>query len=185
MNTELAARSEGRCELCGAAAPLTEQAVSPKKGQSAEECVAVCATCDAATAEPTAHADHWRCLNDSMWSPVPAVQVRVYRLLGALSTDWASDLKDRMYLDEATLEWADDAPTSVVHKDAYGVLLQHGDTVVLTEHLDVKGTNFTAKKGTVVRNIRLDRSNADYIEGRVEGQEIVILTKFVKRQARD
>jgi len=41
------------------------------------------------------------------------------------------------------------------------------------------------KKGTVVRNIRLDRSNADYIEGRVEGQEIVILTKFVKRQARD
>jgi len=118
MSTELAARSEGRCELCGAATPLTEQAVAPKKGQCAEECVAVCATCEAASAEPTAHADHWRCLNDGMWSPVPAVQARVYRLLGALSTDWASDLKDRMYLDEATLEWADAAPTSVVHKDA-------------------------------------------------------------------
>jgi protein PhnA len=120
-----------------------------------------------------------------MWSPIPAVQVSVYRLLSSVGTDWANDLKDSMYLDEETRDWAESAPSSVVHKDAYGVVLQHGDTVVLTEHLDVKGTNFTAKKGTVVRNIRLDRSNAEYIEGRVEGQEIVILTKFVKRQARD
>jgi protein PhnA len=109
----------------------------------------------------------------------------VYRLLSSVGTDWANDLKDSMYLDEETRDWAESAPSSVVHKDAYGVVLQHGDTVVLTEHLDVKGTNFTAKKGTVVRNIRLDRSNSEYIEGRVEGQEIVILTKFVKRQARD
>jgi hypothetical protein len=29
------------------------------------------------------------------------------------------------------------------------------------------------------------RNNSEYLEGRVEGQEIVILTKFVKRQARD
>jgi uncharacterized Zn ribbon protein len=168
-----------------AEAALTEQAVAPKKGQNADECIAVCATCTAAAANAAAHTDHWRCLSDSMWSPVPAVQVSVYRLLAAVGTEWANDLKDSMYLDESTLDWAESEPTSVVHKDAYGVLLQHGDTVVLTEHLDVKGTNFTAKKGTVVRNIRLDRSNAEYLEGRVEGQEIVILTKFVKRQARD
>lgn len=185
MKTELAARSEGCCELCGAKSALTEQAVAPKKGQNADECIAVCATCTAAAANASAHTDHWRCLSDSMWSPVPAVQVSVYRLLAAVGTEWANDLKDSMYLDESTLDWAESAPASVVHKDAYGVLLQHGDTVVLTEHLDVKGTNFTAKKGTVVRNIRLDRSNAEYLEGRVEGQEMVILTKFVKRQARD
>ncbi|MFZ9776881.1 MAG: PhnA domain-containing protein [Schleiferiaceae bacterium] len=185
MMNELAARSEGRCELCGIDSPLTEQAVAPKKGQNADECIAVCATCTASATDAAAHADYWRCLNDSMWSPVPAVQVSVYRLLAAVGTDWANDLKDSMYLEESTMDWAESAPTSVVHKDAYGVVLEHGDTVVLTEHLDVKGTNFTAKKGTVVRNIRLDRSNADYIEGRVEGQEIVILTKFVKRQARD
>ena len=185
MISELSARSEGRCELCGIAAELSSQVVAPKKGTSADDCIAVCTTCTASSAEPSAHADHWRCLNDSMWSPIPAVQVSVYRLLSSVGTDWANDLKDSMYLDEETREWAESAPSSIVHKDAYGVVLQHGDTVVLTEHLDVKGTNFTAKKGTVVRNIRLDRSNAEYIEGRVEGQEIVILTKFVKRQARD
>lgn len=185
MIHELSARSEGRCELCGATAELSGHVVTPKKGTSVEDCVALCATCTTASIDPSAHANHWRCLNDSMWSPIPAVQVSVYRLLSSVGTEWANDLKDSMYLDEETRDWAESAPSTVVHKDAYGVVLQHGDTVVLTEHLDVKGTNFTAKKGTVVRNIRLDKSNEAYLEGRVEGQEIVILTKFVKRQARD
>jgi protein PhnA len=47
--------------------------------------------------------------------------------------------------------------------------------------LDVKGTSFTAKRGTAVRGISLVAGNHEQIEGRVKGQQIVILTKFVKK----
>jgi uncharacterized Zn ribbon protein len=33
------------------------------------------------------------------------------------------------------------------------------------------------KQGTAVRNIRLDHDNAEYIEGKVDGQTIVIITQ--------
>ena len=58
-----------------------------------------------------------------------------------------------------------------------------GDTVVLTKSLDVKGSTLNAKMGTAVRNIRLVPNNTEQIEGRVDGQLIVILTKYVKKQA--
>ena len=48
--------------------------------------------------------------------------------------------------------------------------------------LPVKGAGFTAKRGTAVRGITLVPDNAGHIEGRVEGQRIVILTEFVKRK---
>jgi protein PhnA len=51
----------------------------------------------------------------------------------------------------------------------------------LIKDLDVKGTNFSAKRGIAVRNISLVSSNKEHIEGRVNGTQIVILTKFVKR----
>ncbi len=47
----------------------------------------------------------------------------------------------------------------------------------------VKGANFTAKRGTVVRGISLVADNQEHIEGRVNGQQIVILTKFVKKSS--
>jgi len=39
-----------------------------------------------------------------------------------------------------------------------------------------------AKVGTVVRNIRLVPDNKEQIEGRIEGQQIVILTKYLRKQ---
>ena len=71
---------------------------------------------------------------------------------------------------------------ALVHKDAYGAVLASGDTVVLIKDLPVKGAGFTAKRGTAVRSISLVHDNAGHIEGRVEGQRIVILTEFVKRK---
>jgi len=47
--------------------------------------------------------------------------------------------------------------------------------------LNVKGASFTAKRGTAVRKISLVPDNAAHIEGRVNGQQIVILTEFVKK----
>ncbi len=65
--------------------------------------------------------------------------------------------------------------------DSNGVVLQNGDTVVLIKDLNVKGGGFTAKRGTAVRGIRLDPDNAEYIEGKVDGQQIVILTQYTKK----
>ncbi len=47
---------------------------------------------------------------------------------------------------------------------------------------NVKGASFTAKRGTAVRRISLVSDNPGQIEGRVNGQQIVILTKYVKKQ---
>ena len=69
-----------------------------------------------------------------------------------------------------------------LHKDSNGHVLQNGDTVVLIKSLDVKGSTLTAKLGTVVKNVRLVEDNTEQIEGKVEGQQIVILTKYVRKQ---
>jgi len=68
-----------------------------------------------------------------------------------------------------------------VHVDAHGARLCSGDTVTLTKDLNVKGTGFTAKRGTAVRGIALVPDNPEQIEGKVNGQRIVILTQFVKK----
>ncbi|MDH5610227.1 MAG: alkylphosphonate utilization protein, partial [Cyclobacteriaceae bacterium] len=72
-----------------------------------------------------------------------------------------------------------DEPTP--HLDSNGVALETGDTLVLIKDLNVKGANFTAKRGTSVRGISLVADDAGQIEGRVNGQQIVILTRYVKK----
>jgi protein PhnA len=133
-------------------------------------------------------ANHWRCLNDSMWSTVPAVQVVAWRMLNRLKAEgWPQDLLDMLYLDEELQAWAEatgegiDPDDVVKHIDSNGVVLQAGDTVVLIKDLNVKGGGFTAKRGTAVRNISLVHDNPEQIEGKVSGQHIVILTQYVKK----
>jgi protein PhnA len=118
-----------------------------------------------------------------MWSTVPAVQVISYRMLQSLSDqEWAQDLLGMIYLDDETLEWAEGSGGDVsVHKDSNGQVLKAGDNVVLIKDLDVKGANFIAKRGTTVRRITLVTDNPEQIEGKVNDQHIVILTKFVKK----
>lgn len=181
-------RSSNSCELCGSEENLSSQVVSPKSGDALEELIFVCSVCSSQIANPEiVDVNHWRCLNDSMWSAVPAVQVTAWRMLNQLKSEgWPSDLLDMMYLDDETLAWAKegqsvDGEAQIVHKDSNGALLLNGDTVTLIKDLEVKGANFTAKRGTAVRNINLVFDNAEHIEGRVEGQKIVILTKFVKK----
>jgi protein PhnA len=93
-----------------------------------------------------------------------------------------------LYLDEENLAWAkatgdheNDASVNL-HRDSNGTILQSGDTIVLTKSLDVKGTSLNAKMGTIVKNIRLVEDNTEQIEGKIEGQTIVILTKYVRKQ---
>ncbi len=182
-------RSESKCELCTATGDLDVYAVPPDAGDSADKCILVCATCREQIEDPDkADPNHWRCLNDSMWSQVPAVQVMAWRMLTRLRAEgWPQDLLDMLYLDEDMLDWAragvaQEADEDIVrHVDSHGAVLEAGDTVTLVKDLDVKGANFTAKRGTAVRGIRLVADNPEQIEGKVSGQQIVILTKFVKK----
>lgn len=188
LEKELSNRSHGQCELCGATEELSAFVVSPKSGNSADEAVHACKTCkDQLDGTTDVVPNHWRCLNDSMWSEVPAVKVVAYRMLNSLKGEgWPVDLIDMMYLDDETLEWAkqgveDDAEVKVVHRDSNGVELLSGDSVVIIKDLNVKGSSLVAKRGTAVRNITLVHDNPEQIEGKVEGQRIVILTQYVKK----
>lgn len=182
-------RSGDRCELCRADHGLVAHEVPPAETADADHAILVCATCSEQIDDPARiDVHHWRCLADSMWTPVPAVQVMAWRMLKALSDEgWARDLLDQLYLDDETREWAeaglDEAGEEVTvrHLDSNGNELASGDTVVLIKDLPVKGGGFTAKRGTAVRGIRLVEDNPEQIEGRVNGQQIVILTKFVKK----
>lgn len=189
MNLEnaLSERSNGCCELCGSDKNLSMLLVSPKRGEALDEVIHVCDTCktqleDESTVDP----NHWRCLNDSMWSEVSAVKVVAYRMLHQLKEEgWPSDLLDMMYMEEEDLAWAKEGLSSGAtekHRDSNGVILETGDSVVVIKDLNVKGSSLVAKRGTAVRNIRLVHDNPEHIEGKVEGQQIVILTKYVKKQ---
>jgi protein PhnA len=191
MNIEekLRVRSGSVCELCSGTDHLQVYEVSPATSD-VDKSVLVCQTCLGQINEvEKIDANHWRCLNTSMWSSVPAVQVMAWRLLDSLRHEgWPQDLLDMLYLDEDTLAWAKSAveekpmaDDKIIHKDSNGTVLQPGDTVVLIKDLDVKGGGFTAKRGTAVRGISLVDDNASHIEGRVNGQHIVILTQFVKK----
>ena len=179
-------RSSNQCELCTATNDLSVYEVPPVTETHSDKCIYTCKTCKEQienTVDVTPK--HWHCLNDSMWSQTPAVQVVAYRMLSRLAPDngWAQDALDMVYLEEETLAWANKAlaeDDDVKHVDSNGVVLQAGDTVTLIKDLDVKGSSLTAKRGTAVRNIGLT-SNPEHIEGRVDGQRIVILTKFVKK----
>ncbi len=191
MTTEknLQTRSDNHCELCKATEDLAvyEVAGAPNIGDDAY--AFICQTCRSQLDNPdSTEAHHWHCLNDSMWSQVPAVQVLAWRMLTRLSAEgWPQDLLDMLYLDDEMLAWAKstgegiDEADQVKHLDSNGALLSAGDTVTLVKDLDVKGANFTAKRGTAVRNISLVQDNPEHIEGRVNGQQIVILTKYVKK----
>lgn len=188
ISKELLERSGSACELCGSTAGLQTYEVPPP-GVISDQVIVVCGTCYSQIQNPdTIDANHWRCLNNSMWSSVPAVQVMVWRVLSRLREEgWPQDLLDMLYLDDETLAWAKavgEEPAGeekIVHKDSNGATLAAGDTIVLIKDLDVKGGGFTAKRGTAVRNISLVEGNPGQIEGRVNGQQIVILTQYVKK----
>jgi len=189
IEKELVKRSGDKCELCGSTDSLSVYQIPPASSESVDKHIHLCATCMQQIENPDIiDANHWRCLNDSMWSEIPAVQVMAWRMLTRLRKEgWPQDLLDMLYLDEETLEWAKatgediDEEDKIIHKDCNGVTLAVGDTVVLIKDLDVKGASFTAKRGTAVRGIALVADNAEQIEGRVNGQHLVLLTKFVKK----
>ena len=182
-------RSNSTCELCTATNDLTQYTIPPSLNENVDNDILVCKTClDQIEGNVEMDANHWRCLNDSMWSEFVAVQIMAWRMLQRLRSEgWPKDLLDMMYLDDEALALAratgedKDDSEKIIHRDVNGVILENGDSVVLVKDLKVKGSSMVAKQGTPVRNIRLDHENAEYIEGKVDGQQIVIITKYVKK----
>ncbi|WP_431162876.1 PhnA domain-containing protein [Flagellimonas beolgyonensis] len=186
---DLQERSGSKCELCGSMEGLGIYEVPPVSTGGLDGSVLACHTCKSQIESPDSmDSNHWRCLNDSMWSEHDAVKVVAWRMLNRLKSEgWPQDLLDMMYLEDEVLTWAkatgegQEAGEQVVHRDANGAILEAGDNVVLIKDLKVKGSSMVAKQGTAVRRISLDHENAEYIEGKVDGQQIVILTKYVKK----
>jgi protein PhnA len=143
--------------------------------------VDLCGICVDQIASDTPNPDHFRSLATTMWSEDLAVQVLAFRTLQKIDQPWADDLLGQLYLDDDTCAWAENVAAASQHKDANGVTLNTGDTVTLIKDLTVKGAGFTAKRGTAVRRISLVADNPAHIEGRVDGQRIVLLTEFVKK----
>lgn len=189
LENTLYERSGSKCELCGKNTDLKVYTVLPAENESVDGSILACSICIEQIENPEqTEPNHWRCLNDSMWSPTPAVQVVAWRMLNRLKEEgWPLDLLDIFYLDEETLTWAKATGEDIgnegdpKHRDSNGAELAAGDTVVLIKDLNVKGANFTAKRGTAVRNIGLVHDDPEHIEGKVNGQQIYILTKFVKK----
>lgn len=177
----LETRSGGVCELCGSSEGLSAYELLGSDG-SEEQSVYICSTCKTQIESGELDDTHFNCLNDAMWSEVPAVKILSYILLDKLGRQ---DMKDMMYLEEEEQKIADRAISAeankLVHKDANGVVLQAGDSVVILKDLEVKGAGFTAKRGTTVTKISLPTNMDDHIEGRVNGTKIYLKTEFLKK----
>ena len=172
------------CQICGAEFELKD---SNKVTINEEFSALLCDTCSNHHETPNEiNLNHWRCLNDSIWSESSAVKILSYRILCKIEGEtWPQELLDMIYLSDEELilakEGLESDENALIHKDSNGVKLENGDSVVAIKDLNVKGSSMVVKRGTAVRNIKLVYDNAEQLEGKVNGQHIVILTKYVKK----
>lgn len=188
MSTEatLLERCGSKCELCGSESSLSPFVVTPHTQVTVDHAVMVCETCKGQIEDTdTMDANHWRCLNDSMWSQEPAVQVIVWRQLKRLSEheSWAHDLLDMMYMEEEVMNWAiigmdDDAEKP---RDVNGVELKKGDDVTIIKDLPIKGSSQVIKQGTVVRGISL-ADDPKLVSGKANGQSMYIIAEYCRKK---
>lgn len=186
---DLQSRANNVCELCGSTHDLAPQVVEPRNSENLDDNILACSTCrDQISANEEMNPNHWRCLNDSIWSEYEGVKVVAWRMLNRLKNEgWPVDLLEMMYLEDSSLAWAKESgdhlseDEKIVHRDSVGTILQSGDSVTVIKDLKVKGSSMVVKQGTAVRNISLDFENANYIEGKVDGQHVVIITEYVKK----
>ena len=186
LEQALVQRSNNSCELCTSSSNLTVYPVPPTSDLSVQQSILLCDACTSQIqGDSELDLNHWRCLTDSMWNQEPAVQVVSYRMLHKLSTEsWAQDALDMIYLEDEVKTWAEQGiaaeQTNGPTRDFNGAELKDGDNVTLAKDLKVKGANFTAKQGTMVRGITLTE-NPEHIEGKVNGTRIVLVAAYLKK----
>ncbi|MDP2572409.1 PhnA domain-containing protein [Vibrio penaeicida] len=185
MSTEstLIERCGSQCELCASQAPLQPYIVAPHSMVTVDHAIMLCGTCLNEIEEPK-DINHWRCLNDSMWSPVAPVQVTAWRQLKRLSAEsWAQDALDMIYLEDDVAKWAEIGMDDDVEKprDVNGLELKKGDDVTVIKDLPIKGSSQVIKQGTVVRGIGLT-DDPKHIQGKANGQAMFIIAEYCRKK---
>lgn len=189
IKKRLIERSNQKCELCQSSTELSVYFPLPIIKNEASYAVYVCKNClEQIEGKKPREVNHWRFLSESIWSDVPAILAISYRQLKLMPNEaWAINLLEQLFLTEEIEKWAMEgfAPnekheSAKQTKDSNGNILKDGDSVTLIKDLEVKGANFTAKRGTLVKNISLT-ANPEHIEGRVNGTQIVLLTMYLKK----
>jgi protein PhnA len=83
--------------------------------------------------------------------------------------------------DAAPVSAADNAGEKRVVKDAFGTLLNDGDSITVIKDLKIKGSSSVVKVGTKVKNIRLVEGDHD-IDCKIDGVGAMSLkSEFVKK----
>jgi protein PhnA len=112
---DLVRRSRSHCELCDeSGVKLEVYELHPIEEEPfLDGCIFICGECLKQIENPKKMVPSaWRCLNNALWSEVPAVQVmsvRMLRRLAAKDEHWANELLEHAYLDPALEEWANAA----------------------------------------------------------------------------
>lgn len=191
IEKQLIERSGGKCELSKLKNHLIVYRVPPNNEDDVDKCIYISEKClNQIEGKEELDSKFWNFLKDSMWSEVHAVQVVSWRILSKFrlrNETWAMEALEMLYLNDEILAWAkatedyEEINEEKLHKDCNGAILKNGDAVVLTKSLDVKGSSVNAKIGTAIKNIRLVADNSDQIEGKIDGQQIIILTKFLRK----
>ncbi len=189
LESKLQERSENKCELCESSENLSVYELPPVISANVDNSVLLCSHClEQVNEETELDVNHWHCLNASMWSEFTAVQILAYRMLFRLKSEvWANDLLEQIYLDDDALKFAkkdliDENNPIIKTKDSNGTELLTGDSVTIIKDLEVKGVGFTAKRGTIVKRIMLT-DNPEQIEGKVNGAQLVLLSKYLKKMS--
>ncbi len=109
---DLVRRCSSHCELCDAhGVKLAIFEVPPVPSEpDFEHCVMLCETCSEQIERPKMRdANHWRCLNHSVWSSVTAVKIMAVAMLQSLAEQesWAQELLEQIYLEPEESEWLD------------------------------------------------------------------------------
>ena len=178
-----------QCEFCSSTTDLSNLSI-PTDASGHATSATVCSPCKIQIESPSEiNAQHWYCLKESIWSENPAVKITAWKILTQLASEsWALDLRDQIYLEDDVLDWlksstaekTQDSSAAPQPRDSNGAMLLEGDSVTLIKDLDVKGANFTAKRGTLVKGIKVG-DDPDLVEGRVNGIQIFLKTCFLKK----
>lgn len=112
---ELVRRSRSHCELCDKSGTKLEVFEVPplKEEPYVDGCIFICEECRKQIEIPKKMIhSHWRCLNNAIYSEIPAVQAMSFRMLRRLKIKgerWADELLENAYLDPDVEDWANEA----------------------------------------------------------------------------
>ena len=109
---DLVRRSRSKCELCEKSGAKLEIYELPPLADEPhpDACLFICESCLKQIDTPKKMIpSYWRCLNNALWSEVPAVQVMSVRMLRRLAKNdqhWAEELLEQAYLEPELEEWS-------------------------------------------------------------------------------